>query len=245
MRCASRCAPASWRPCARAGARWWCACAPAREVPAGMVFAPIHWNRAFASDARVGALTNPVVDPISGEPELKHTPVAIEHFAADWYGVLLARSRCRRRDAAWWTRVHRRGIPALRTRRQRSMPDWSAEARQMLGVPVEGGPNRLDRIPRSGAARLSRARGSSTNGSQAASTSTPAVTARARLAGILVCRAETGCGRARQPARRAGCRRFRPGGAGVFLLRRGTQCRLPRAPGSWAPRPRRPRSASA
>ena len=57
-----------------------------------MVFAPIHWNRAFASDARVGALTNPVVDPISGEPELKHTPVSIEHFAADWYGVMLTRS---------------------------------------------------------------------------------------------------------------------------------------------------------
>ncbi len=29
------------------------------EVPAGVVFAPIHWNRAFASDARVGALTKP------------------------------------------------------------------------------------------------------------------------------------------------------------------------------------------
>ena len=62
-RCASRCAPASWRRCARAGARWWCACAPGAKCPPGMVFAPIHWNRAFASDARVGALTNPVVDP--------------------------------------------------------------------------------------------------------------------------------------------------------------------------------------
>jgi assimilatory nitrate reductase catalytic subunit len=105
------------------------------EVPAGMVFAPIHWNRAYASDARVGALTNPVVDPVSGEPELKHTPVAIEPFVADWYGVIFTRAPLDAPDAAWWTRVNGGQF----TRYElvgRSLPDWSSDARRLLKVPA-------------------------------------------------------------------------------------------------------------
>jgi assimilatory nitrate reductase catalytic subunit len=105
------------------------------EVPAGMVFAPIHWNRAFASDARVGALTNPVVDPISGEPELKHTPVSLEPFAADWYGVIFTREPLATPDTAWWTRV----TGGEFTRYElvgRKVPDWSADARRLLNVPA-------------------------------------------------------------------------------------------------------------
>jgi len=104
------------------------------EVPAGMVFAPIHWNRAYASDARVGGLTNPVVDPISGEPELKHTPVAVEPFAADWYGVIFSRAPLDEPDTAWWTRVNGGQF----TRYElvgRTSPDWTRDARRLLNVP--------------------------------------------------------------------------------------------------------------
>src|SRR5262249_33023710 len=34
------------------------------DVPAGQMFAPIHWSGPYASDARVGALANPVLDPV-------------------------------------------------------------------------------------------------------------------------------------------------------------------------------------
>ncbi len=57
-----------------------------------MVFVPIHWNGAFASDARVGALVNPVVDPVSGEPEFKHTPARVMPFAVNWHGFILSRT---------------------------------------------------------------------------------------------------------------------------------------------------------
>jgi assimilatory nitrate reductase catalytic subunit len=103
-------------------------------VPPGQAFAPIHWSDAFASDARVGALTNPVVDPVSGEPELKHTPVAIEPFVADWHGVVYSRATIATPAAAWWTRVQ----GAEFTRFEivgRSRPDWRSLARQMLAVP--------------------------------------------------------------------------------------------------------------
>jgi assimilatory nitrate reductase catalytic subunit len=104
------------------------------EVPGGQVFAPIHWNRAYASDARVGALTNPVVDPISGEPELKHTPVSVEPFAADWHGVMFSRVALPAPQTAWWTRVQ--GAQFARYELVgRSHPDWPREARRMLAVP--------------------------------------------------------------------------------------------------------------
>src|SRR3546814_6687090 len=57
------------------------------EMRRGQVFVPIHWNDQFASDARVGALVNPVVDPVSGEPEFKHTPVRVDEIRVDWQGV--------------------------------------------------------------------------------------------------------------------------------------------------------------
>jgi assimilatory nitrate reductase catalytic subunit len=104
------------------------------QVPPGQVFAPIHWNGAVASDARVGGIVNAVVDPVSGQPELKHTPVAIEPFAADWYGVILSRDPLPAPDTAWWTRVQGEGF----TRYEivgRSFPDWPREARRLFAVP--------------------------------------------------------------------------------------------------------------
>jgi assimilatory nitrate reductase catalytic subunit len=104
------------------------------DIPSGMVFAPIHWNRAFASDARVGALANPVVDPISGEPEFKHTPVSIEHFAADWHGVMFTRTPLPPPGTKWWTKVQ--GEQFLRYELAGSTPaDWPLEARRLLGMP--------------------------------------------------------------------------------------------------------------
>jgi assimilatory nitrate reductase catalytic subunit len=104
------------------------------DMPPGMVFAPIHWNRAFASDARVGALTNPVVDPISGEPELKHTPVSMEPFAAAWYAVMLTRSPLPPPVTQWWTKVQGEKFVRYELAGSHSR-DWSVEARRLLGAP--------------------------------------------------------------------------------------------------------------
>jgi len=71
----------------------------------GSVFVPIHWNAQFASDARVGALVNPVVDPISGEPEFKHTPAQVEEFNVSWYGFALSRQALAMDDIVHWTRI--------------------------------------------------------------------------------------------------------------------------------------------
>jgi assimilatory nitrate reductase catalytic subunit len=82
------------------------------EMPRGTIFVPIHWNSASASDARVGALVNPVVDPVSGEPEFKHTPARVAPFPVDWHGFVLTRTPLETLDATWWTAI--RGTQFMR-----------------------------------------------------------------------------------------------------------------------------------
>jgi len=63
------------------------------EQRIGSVFVPMHWNDAYARSARVDALTAPITDPISGQPELKHTPVHVEPYRPAWQGFVLSRAR--------------------------------------------------------------------------------------------------------------------------------------------------------
>ena len=85
------------------------------EIARGAIFVPIHWSATNSSDARVGALVNPVVDAISGEPEFKHTPVRVEPMRVEWHGVLYVRDHpdsAVAPEVTWWTRV--RGNDFLR-----------------------------------------------------------------------------------------------------------------------------------
>ena len=79
---------------ARIASRWGSMVARVRvsdEQRAGCVFVPIHWSHQFASNAAVDTLVNPAVDPVSGQPESKHTPVRVTARTAAWYGFLLSR----------------------------------------------------------------------------------------------------------------------------------------------------------
>ena len=99
---------------------------------AGDVFVPMHWNDQYASKARVGAVVNPAVDPVSGEPEFKHTPVRIESYRPSWYGFLLSRRRLGLAGAAYW--VAAKGDKVWRYEIAGDQPpdDWAAHARSLL-----------------------------------------------------------------------------------------------------------------
>ena len=81
------------------------------NIRRGQIFAPIHWSEQFASDARIGKVVNPVVDPISGEPEFKHTPVMIHPFYTQWQGVFYVREGFEKivkqtiENTVWWTKI--------------------------------------------------------------------------------------------------------------------------------------------
>ncbi|RDI99819.1 nitrate reductase [Dyella solisilvae] len=122
---------------ARVHSQWGAMVARVRHsggILAGNVFVPIHWNDQFASDARVGGLVNPVVDPVSGEPEFKHTPVRVEPFAVRWYGFAFGRRFLPASELSYWTLI--RGDRFLRyeiAHRERPK-DCSAWARAWLGA---------------------------------------------------------------------------------------------------------------
>jgi assimilatory nitrate reductase catalytic subunit len=123
---------------ARVVTRWGSMVVRARtsgEIARGQVFVPMHWSDALASQARAGALVNPVVDPVSGEPELKFTPARVEPFIVDWFGVLATRARPRAQiESTWWTVV--RGEHGLRYELagRGVPPDWAEWSRRLLGV---------------------------------------------------------------------------------------------------------------
>lgn len=71
----------------------------------GHVFIPIHWNQQFASHARVGSLIDSVVDPISGQPEFKYTPVNVKAYQPLWHGFILSRTILKPSTASYWVQV--------------------------------------------------------------------------------------------------------------------------------------------
>jgi len=104
------------------------------EVPRGTVFAPIHWNGMFASDARVGTLVNPVVDPVSGEPEFKHTPARVMPFVVKWHGFVLSRTPVDITDSTWWSVARGAQFTRYEIAGRDRTPPSSVWARALLGA---------------------------------------------------------------------------------------------------------------
>jgi assimilatory nitrate reductase catalytic subunit len=71
----------------------------------GEVFAPMHWTDRFTSAGPVGRLVGAATDPISGQPELKATPVRVTPVAPLWRGLILRHSERLPEGPLYWARV--------------------------------------------------------------------------------------------------------------------------------------------
>jgi assimilatory nitrate reductase catalytic subunit len=98
----------------------------------GSVFAPMHWNDRFASCAAVDKVVNAIVDPVSGQPEFKHTPVHVTPYKADWYGFVLSRDTIDTDAASYWVRSRRQGLWHYELAGNQATDDWAGYARQLL-----------------------------------------------------------------------------------------------------------------
>jgi assimilatory nitrate reductase catalytic subunit len=58
----------------------------------GEIFAPMHWTDGFSSSGPIDRLVGAAADPVSGQPELKGTRVAVTPMAVFWRGLLLRQS---------------------------------------------------------------------------------------------------------------------------------------------------------
>lgn len=75
------------------------------DVMPGDAFFPIHWNDAFASQARVGALLSPQRDPVSGQPAFKSGRVRIHPMPIVWQGRLYTRVPLELPPGCFWHKV--------------------------------------------------------------------------------------------------------------------------------------------
>ncbi|OOG26828.1 nitrate reductase [Thioalkalivibrio denitrificans] len=100
----------------------------------GSVFVPIHWNDCHAGSARVGALVAPITDPVSGQPEFKHTPVAIRPWPGRWHAFLLTGEPVPAPpEADYWVRTRAAGHWRLELAGRSEAPDWHDWGRRQLG----------------------------------------------------------------------------------------------------------------
>jgi len=62
------------------------------RVQPGTIFAPMHWTARYSSGGRVDCLVAPNVDPVSGQPESKHSVVSLAPLRPDWFAFVVCRT---------------------------------------------------------------------------------------------------------------------------------------------------------
>ena len=72
-------------------------------VRKGTVFANIHWNDQFASQACIDTLVAAHLDPISGQPEFKAVPVRIEPLDVACFGYFLSTEKPKLDELDYWS----------------------------------------------------------------------------------------------------------------------------------------------
>jgi len=98
----------------------------------GSVFVPIHWNDQFSSNALVDSLIQSNVDPFSGQPEFKYTPVNVKPYSARWYGFLLSRRKLDVINASYWSCSRAQGLWRYEIAGIQEPEDWTECARNLL-----------------------------------------------------------------------------------------------------------------
>ena len=67
----------------------------------GCLFVPMHWTDAMGSGGRTGRLSQPLHDPVSGQPGFKNTPATIRAVRTDWRAFLVSRDVAEPQELYW------------------------------------------------------------------------------------------------------------------------------------------------
>lgn len=121
---------------AKIESRWGTALARVQITKAqrvGNIFVPMHWTQQNSSLSRVDAVVNPEVDPVSGQPELKHTPVKISPYQAVWYGFILSKTRLNLSENDYCVSVNGEQFWRYELAGESQIGDYSTWAKQRLG----------------------------------------------------------------------------------------------------------------
>lgn len=103
----------------------------------GSVFVPLHWTDQIASNARVDVLVNPATDPVSGQPELKYSAVAVQPFNAAWYGFAVTVEAQGEITTGYWAKARAKAGWRIELADAALPQDWTAFARALFGFEIE------------------------------------------------------------------------------------------------------------
>jgi assimilatory nitrate reductase catalytic subunit len=107
-------------------------------VEPGQAFMPMHWSAQYASSAAVGTLLAAVVDPVSGQPELKHGAIAVRRYAPAWHGFVLTRDAAPElRDCSYLVRARGEGFWRYEMAGDATPESWPDWADAVLGSRAE------------------------------------------------------------------------------------------------------------
>lgn len=106
------------------------------RVAPGHPFAPMHWTGETAPSGRVDALVAANPDPISGQPDSKAASVALQKYAARWFGFAVS-THDFRPETEYWAKA--RVLGGWRAELASTVPaeNWVAFARSLFGLPTE------------------------------------------------------------------------------------------------------------
>ena len=101
----------------------------------GSIFVPMHWNDCYASNGRVGALVKAATDPLSGQPESKHSVASLAPLKAGWHGFIISR----RSDlvpgySSYWAKSRGKGLWRYEIAGLQQPVSWDGHARDLLEV---------------------------------------------------------------------------------------------------------------
>jgi assimilatory nitrate reductase catalytic subunit len=99
----------------------------------GSVFVPMHWNEQFASLGRIGAVVNPDTDPLSGQPEFKHTPVQVTPRLFNWHAFVLSRRPLQIKGAGYVVCAPGQGFYRYELAGDVEPASWSAWSHTLFG----------------------------------------------------------------------------------------------------------------
>ncbi len=103
----------------------------------GNLFIPMHWNRQFAAKGNIGSVVNAITDPVSGQPESKHTPVSIRPANYQWHGFVVSRKPLAIEAESYWVKIQGRSYfhyeIAGKDAVQNFPPWFKQQCRQMEG----------------------------------------------------------------------------------------------------------------
>jgi assimilatory nitrate reductase catalytic subunit len=101
------------------------------------LFIPMHWNASNAQNSAVNRLVGRAVDPVSGQPEFKHSTVNISPYRPAWQGFILMDSDMNYNGTSYYTKCFGHGYWRYEIAGEHHNTDWLSLLRQHMPEDAE------------------------------------------------------------------------------------------------------------